>query len=160
MGFTDGIDKFVSSGQRQELEQKILEDYSASLQPIRPQLTGPFGSILLNHKKLLGKLKDPNNEENVVEIKNLLNDDDDFHQTLNTPNPKLGTARINAESNSKLDSKLVTVHKFRKLFYYEMQKKAKTSDHAKKYFKWLKTEKNFWKPMKNKLQQSSLKVLN
>ena len=141
--FTDGIDKFISSAQRQELEQKILEDYSASLQPIKPQLTGPFGNILMDHKKKLGKLKDPNDNSNIVEIQNLLNENDDFLQTLGGPNPKLGTTVINAESNTKLDSKNVTVHKFRKEFYNEMKKKAKTSDHAKKYFKWLKTEKNF-----------------
>ena len=38
--FAEGIEKFVSSGQRQELEQKILEDYSASLKPVKPKLTG------------------------------------------------------------------------------------------------------------------------
>ena len=35
-----GIEKFVSSGQRQELEQKILQDYTASLKPVKPKLTG------------------------------------------------------------------------------------------------------------------------
>ena len=38
--FAEGIEKFVSSGQRQELEQKILQDYTASLKPVKPKLTG------------------------------------------------------------------------------------------------------------------------
>ena len=35
------------------------------------------------------------------------------------------------------------MEKFRQLFYRELKKKAKTSEDAKTYFKWLKTENNF-----------------
>ena len=139
--FSNSMDKFIPSGQRQELEQRILQDYSASIQPVKPKLTGQFGSILVNHQKRVGKWKDAG--ENIVEIENLLDSKDDFMDSLNEPDPKLGTARINVESKSDIDEKNLTVHKFRKLFYQELKKKAATNEDAKKYFKWMRTEKKF-----------------
>ena len=54
--------------------------------------------------------------------------------------PYRGTSMINAESNSKLDKKAVTIEQFRKKFYKEMKKKSASDPFAKEYFKWLRQD--------------------
>ena len=51
-------------------------------------IAGPYGSILVNHQKRIGKWKDES--ENVVEIENLLNSEDDFRESLKGPSPYSG----------------------------------------------------------------------
>ena len=55
-----------------------------------------------------------------------------------------------------MDNKVYTVDKFRQLFYREFKKKAKTSEDAKKYFKWLKTENNFLEKSEEKAPEKLL----
>ena len=124
---------------KKELEQSVLEEYHASRQPIKPDLSGEFGSILVQHKKRIGDYKE--NAPNEVVLPNILNSDLDFLDSLNEPDPYGGTSKINAEDNTKFTRKNITVDKFRKLFYNEMKLKAKKNEpYAKEYFKWLKTE--------------------
>ena len=123
-----------------ELEQTILEEYKTSLLPVKPNLSGEFGSILVHHQKRLGTYKE--SEENVNLVPNLLDADSDFLDSLGTVSPYSGTTEINASRNKKY-LKNMTVEEFRGKFFREMKSKAKKGQpQAKEYFQWLKTEKS------------------
>jgi hypothetical protein len=145
----DGPTKFISSAVKQQLEQSILQDYEASLQPSRPKLTGEFGSIIANYKKKVDQLQLSSEEKsvqvvplkNIVEVKNLLDSELDFEASLGEPSPYGGTTLVNAVTNSRGDNRKMTVMDFRKTFLSELKFKSKNDDpNAKKYFQWLRRE--------------------
>ena len=93
------LENYLSRAQIQEMEQSILQDYEASLQPQKPILTGEFGMMLMHHRKRAGQnlpkkaTKDvqlSEREEKTVYVENLLNAEDDFKSSLGLPSPYLG----------------------------------------------------------------------
>ena len=155
--------KFISSSQRQELEQAILKDYQAKLLPPKPDLSGQFGQLLLFHQKRAGVVKQEENssQENVVEVDKLLDAKSDFADSLNTPNPYGESTLISASGDgAKYEKKVMTVQEFRHNFYREMKKKAeeKDNENAKQYFKWLKTEQKLLASTENS-NKEAVKVI-
>ncbi len=153
----EGLTKVLSTAQRQELEQSILQNYAASLEPPKPLLQGKFGSILASYKKKVDALQLEAGDEgqggraqilpakNIVEIKNLLDAESDFRDSLHEPSPYKGTTLLNVDPTSlrsKTDRKHQTVDEFRNSYAREMFKKQKVSPAAKAMHDWLRNEKS------------------
>ena len=154
-------EKRLSNTEVKELEQSILKEFSDSLVTPKPNLTGEFGMILVNHRKRLGQMKASDEaDKNVVQAENLLNSDEDFYHSLNPASPYGGTSLLNAVSNSRYDKNLLTVDEFRKRLWNEMKFKAKSDPIAKEYFQWLRTEKNLLKKAEAPIAVDEISELN
>ena len=146
--FSDGIDKYISNGQKQNYLQEITADYQRQFQTPKANLSGEFGKLLVTHHKRMGKYKDDE-----FEVKNMLPKHSDFFASLNLPSEYSDTTLVNAETNNKLDQEFMTIGKFRQRFYKEMKKKAQIDENAKKYFQWMKIEKPLMEKLENPVEK-------
>jgi len=156
----------LSTGQVQEMEQEILERLQSNVEELpRPQLPGPFGSIVANYKDKLAKGNEPehNVKENIYEtfeMSRIFGDNTIPGTPLSNEvsaykDTALLATRIDLSKERKMD-----IDQFRRKYLksttgVDKNQKIKSNPYRDKYLQWLETEKK-----RSDKQTKDIKFLN